>query len=254
MGLGCSGEVSDASFYTMAEQPTIGNISWRNRRGLHLYYRFRDNIWFVCNDSDECMHSIVTDIQTHSTCFELKVEGWSSSSTTMLDARIYLEASSTSSFRCMYARKPTSIWRPLGSTSMHPMRIHQQWPLHELDRVSRRCTRLTDRQRCMRVFLRRFLNSSPHHIAVKAMQAHIRGITQIAGFSTSRVRDIVKPSWLVVPFHFAWSNAKLSRRFNVQATSPRRTLQVRISWKLGGPHLYRVLRAITSHLGGSRGR
>jgi hypothetical protein len=154
--------------------------------------------------------------------------------------------------------KATSIWRPLASSSNHPKGIHMTWPISYLQRIVNRSQCLFDAKRFCREFLRRFMQASPMHIAIPGMQLYIRDICLTKPTRKTREESPLLVSWLVLPYKLSWVTAGLPALIRETCKMSGSQAEIKISWKLGDPHLSSVIRstvkerAVDKHREGGR--
>ena len=133
----CSGEVSDAAFYHMAERTCLPLPSVRRKFQISFYGRYKDDLFLVCGASRTEFAALMSCLRAQSREFKINVNSISNHSAAMLDVQIFKGASfvdrSKLSFR--FYRKPTSIWRPLDIDSYHCPSVHMSWPIAYLSRV-----------------------------------------------------------------------------------------------------------------------
>ena len=85
MGIECSGDVSDVSFYELAEITFVLVPEVIQKYHLEFYARFRDDIIVILGGDGDSRREFVDVFKRHSRFFKLKVESISAVSAVMLD-------------------------------------------------------------------------------------------------------------------------------------------------------------------------
>ena len=133
-------------------------------------------------------------------------------------------------------RKPTSIWRPLSSTSHHPQAIHKTWPIQQVIRYASRSTNHHSLMEFLAGFLEEFEEHCPEHVALSSLQAFCKSPYS----HRSRRARPERSSWLVMPFHAEMAKCGLSGSLRKVSNE-----QIGISWSLGGTHLGQLLKSLS---------
>ena len=125
--------------------------------------------------------------------------------------------------------KPTSIWRPLSPESMHPVTVHEHWPISQCARISKR---FSDTKQ-----------------AATAVADFKHQLSLINGVTIGEVANLPKPkqitSWIVLPFTYVLGNSRISSvvsRLNIPNSLSSVFGRIRISWKLANKRLMHMLR------------
>ena len=229
MGMSASGDVADASFYTLAEKPFILQPSTRRRYRILFYARFKDDGFMIVDPDDGvcALRDMLEDFKTHAAPFRIKLESISKTSCQMLD----LSFTKGDGGRLDYSlyKKQTSIWQPLSSESMHSYSIHKHWPLAQCKRIRGRFSRKADGE--------------------SAVQSFKREMFSVCG---KNIEEIVCPnrlkqtaSWMVLPYCFELGSLQI-QRFLSSVKVPKELTDlfgsVKVSWRLGSKHLIHLLR------------
>ena len=143
MGLGCSGEVSDVTYWDLAERPFACTPEATSKYSLHYYGRFKDDGIIILSCDRTLRLEFCRNLKLHSDFFKIKFESLSDSSAIFLDTEIYKVG--TPEGQCRFENrifvKATSLWQPLSCTSVHPSHIHRGWPQAQLTRFRRRAAK-----------------------------------------------------------------------------------------------------------------
>ena len=151
MGLLCSGELADASFHSMVEEPFATRPRVQHEYGAKLYCRFKDDglIVFRGRSSSSTQGLFLREMMRRSRFFKIKLESRTVHSTIMLDVELKKDdewrRSGRLSFYCH--SKPSTIFSPLSISSAHPYHVHLAWPnamTHRLRTLS--CTQSAARK------------------------------------------------------------------------------------------------------------
>ena len=125
--------------------------------------------------------------------------------------------------------KPTSIWRPLSPESMHPVTVHEHWPINQCARIRKRFSDAFLAEKAVQKFECELLKVSGAAVGIKAFVTRTKAQT----------------SWLVLPFDFVLGGSKISSVVSdIHVPESLRSVfsQVRVSWKLGNKRLMHLLR------------
>ena len=254
MGMICSGDVSDVALWQCMESTTVDCQEWRKEHGVFLYCRYRDDILMVIDDDDQVRDRVMSALSKKSSVFTLELENESKvCGVSMLDCFVskrWLHPDSRDAVLFVKPfTKPTSIWRPLCSTSLHPDRVHLSWPVTFLQRLESRASyHKHAKQACVR-FASRFLSQCPGHIVAQdlirnARNARRRPCTLVPRHERqSGSRDC---SWLVLPYRRAWESSTLKRDLARLADVFYDLPSPRIAWSKGGKHHVSLLTGLNS--------
>ena len=125
--------------------------------------------------------------------------------------------------------KPSSIWKPLGQDSNHPISVHRHWPRAQLNRIRSRFS----------------LEQEGEEAADKFRQLY----TMAFGYAIDEAQTLSRPkpntSWMVLPYSLCVGG--LQKRVSTLAVPSGLLFErVRLSWRLGGKHLIHLLRGFCS--------
>ena len=197
MGLICSGEISDWTFFADAEENFVLDEGVRTRFGIVLYLRFKDDIFVVLEAEDDVVTTFLEEFQALAGDFVLKLDADSTSSVEMLDLTISKGAmwSRSGVLDTAVYIKPTANSIPLSSESFHAPSVHS-WPLERIKHFFRISSAIGAAKATSRSFLAKLLKHDPlHPIAIRAESA-IRGSSRACCDFVKRTRP---SSWL--PLH-----------------------------------------------------
>jgi len=236
-----SGDISDAAFYKMVEDPVTLNPDFRRTFGLKYWNRFKDDIWCIIA-GDTPVTKFMSILRSNSRFFKLQVEDLVTLSN-LADRWIpFLDVEMTVEYRdglVQFAyrpyRKPTSLWRPLSWSSCHLPSIHSSWPTSFLMRLARLSSTTAFREEAWLKFRNELRIMSPGHPGIDAMPVSI-----------SRRRNLKTPtSRMIVPYSHLWCESdfdKLLTKFDFSMESFSMP-KVRTGYRLGGTHLFRLLKS-----------
>lgn len=137
MGLSCAGDLSNVTYYSLAEKDFVCLESTRAKYGIIMYMRYMDDILIV-NDG-QSFYELFAAMKIKAQYFELKAEEVSMQGVRFLDLYIHKgprhKASRLLDYRV--ARKETHIGRPLAPSSAHHPAVHYSWLVALLRRAER---------------------------------------------------------------------------------------------------------------------
>ena len=123
MGLLCSGELCDSTFYKTVEEQILGNL---DRWGVIGYFRFRDDILVIIDSPYTTRLDFVYSLKAKSTVWQLKVETVSRSEVCFLDMRIF-KGERWHATKCLDVtiyHKEAAQKQILATHSLHPPHTH----------------------------------------------------------------------------------------------------------------------------------
>ena len=239
MGLKCSGEVSDGCFLQMAEIPFVLRREIRDRYSIHFYCRFKDDILCIMSGTPATRREFLGKFRSFSKFFELELEDLSNEGVPMLDVWVKrTDDSNKSAIATGLYVKPSSISKPLASTSMHPSYIHHHWPMSQRHRFQRLCSTQDEVELHTRSLVERLKFGDGSPIAIAALCCPT---LPAKPSRTAKGSD----SWLVLPYRFVWRNAGFSRFLysifdkyaDILHARGLNVYRARLSWSLGTSHL-----------------
>jgi hypothetical protein len=248
MGLLPSGDISDACLTHMGERPSVLNQQFREHFGLIFYFRFKDDLLFAIDnpDTDERTRCIEA-FRGFANFFKIEIEAVATvqryhdegRSIPFLDVALYPVPIANGNY-LLHVKpysKPTSLWTPLNYTSNHNPAVHRMWPFGYLQRLRDHCSDDSIYEETKTAFLRKLRIFAPGH----------PGSYPKPG--VSRHRGPQSPTcYCVIPYHPMWYASPLNSicaemdSILKANNSPR----IRISWRLGGSHLFRLVQAYNS--------
>ena len=156
----------------------------------------------------------------------------------MLDLEIQLTESRH--IRILPYRKPTSQWQPLSHESQHPWSVHTTSPKSLMKRYALLSSDARALRNVEHTFRSLFAARCPEHPVLHDSVTH---------FAPKRICRKIR--WLILPYRAEWASA----RFNAALACMNQRLceycmrkslpfvQYRIGWRLGSPHLWRVVKS-----------
>ena len=246
MGMICSGEVSDASFYQLAERRWLQDDEYKSMIGLAAYFRFKDDIIAFFDGLQQDRDRFLRDLSTWARPFSLELESVSSQEIPFLDVKVHKRAGfsgGTLDYRVHVKR--SSQWIPLGDDSLHPPSVHRAWPAAMISRYYRLCSNADVARSHAADFARRLRAAGTSSSITEALfhnSPTVRSVQQsnFVGPPQARVMHVV------FPFFRVWHNASIPAilgRLNAR-WSGMSGYSLRASWKLGDRHLLTRLVAL----------
>ena len=239
MGLICSGEVSDISFYELAEKRYAVAPAVQTRNHIHWYGRFKDDGLIIISGDFRSRKAFLNEFQRLAKPFEISIECMSRDSVDMLDVTLYKGARWRATGILDYKPyvKESSQWVPLSPESAHPPHVHTSWPVAQVRRLERRCSN--------RIQARESVSNFTCKLSACTGQGLFLNDPRPPKQRTQCYR-------LVIPFAWEWHLARvpsLVRRLYSQwrARLPA-ARETKVSWRLGGTHLVHVLRKLNGHI------
>ena len=127
MGLQCSGELVDSTFFKTVEEGILPQLDrWR----IVGYFRFKDDILVICDSPREVLLDFVSTLKKASSVWKLKVESVTQTEARFLDLRLFKGARwlATGCLDSSINRKVTAQKHPVAIHSLHPPHTHLSWP------------------------------------------------------------------------------------------------------------------------------
>ena len=232
MGMNMSGEVSDETYHNLAEtwaaSPEVRRIF-----GIKYYGRFKDDILVLIDNSlSECTR-FVHLLRQKSKYFQLDVESVSKSVCVMLDVQLVkVPAAGGYAIKSVAYTKPTSIWSPLSSLSMHAWHTPLAWPDAYIQRLEDICSQNRDYIRCKKQFLQRLAEKCQSHAFLRNASTR----KPCNKFLSSPPNKNSRTLYAVMPFFFGYDVAKFHDDLQTSCKKWSRNARFTISWALGGTH------------------
>ena len=159
----------------------------------------------------------------------------------MLDLHINKTNSScgSSSFAVSVHVKSTAQGCTLSDRSMHLPSIHYTWPLARFRHFEQITTGVKIARAAQECFYRKLVSDCPQHMCIASLRDRLQGRSR--SFSKKAANPV--GSWLVIPYHPAWHQARLGTEIRSICEDfgdvGLREFVPNISWSLGGIHLWR---------------
>ena len=231
MGMIASGHISDAVLYSSLERDLMLKPSVRRRYSISFYARFRDDIIVFSHASLDDLRSLISNMRTATHPFVLKLESVSKTQCQMLDVNVgFRFPAGGGSGHCHFSlfTKPSSIWQPLGPSSMHPLSIHLHWPRAQCKRIRSRYSSELEGEVAANAFKLRYFNLFGVRIDEPMSRPNL---------------PIQATSWIVLPYNFCLVLGGLTRIVTSFVFPDGFSFKrARLSWSLGGKHLIHLLR------------
>ena len=171
MGVECSGDTSDISFYELAEKTFVLQPEFQRKYHVEFYARFRDDIIVVLGGDSQNRVEFAQVFKTYSKYFKLKIESISMTSAVMLDLTLYKGkrfAASQVLDVAMFS-KATAQGVPLCHSSWHQPSIHMSWPLSRCLHYFRCTTSRISYIHAVSMLISKIAVSSPGHPCLAAL-------------------------------------------------------------------------------------
>ena len=237
MGLSCSGDLSNLTFWERAERGFTDSPDIRTKFMIFEYLRFYDDIFIVARDGGG-WKDFLKELSLRASFFKVELEGSSTTRIQMLDVSIYLGARYRASRKLDFVvcPKQTSIAVPLLPSSCHPTSVHRSWPRSTLQR----CTLLSnDRMACRTV---------KEGLLARWSAFDIQTTSTSEKPVSSRRQNALR---IIIPFSRVWGKAGLAKHFRsferrwmhvVARYSLEVPHRIGIAWSLAAPHLVTQIR------------
>ena len=243
MGMLCSGEISDACFYDLAEKEWACNQAVCARHGILFYARFKDDGFFIVDGLPEVWYEFAWEFKRRARFFEV-IFDVSHEDFNFLDLTFERRNVDSTQFTFDWVafRKPTTLWQPLSHTSHHPWHVHLGWPFAVEKRLRGHCKDPTRADSVVSIFTSSLRMRCPRH-------PFFTGDTR-RSFTGKPKSE--KASTIVVPFRLAWMLARISSILRANCALIRTAHwsmpQPRLAWKLSDRHLVHKLRSFSGHM------
>ena len=247
MGIGCSGDISNAAFFAMAERSWAVDPRIQASHGVCGYFRYMDDLLIVVNGTSLQRQKFLRGLRERARFFRIQVESITSESVDYLDLRIY---KGTRFHKTGYLDhevfvKPTSVWQPLRRSSFHPASVHDAWPAMMVQRYMRLCTDQHWAKTLIREFVRKMeaYGNPMNHIKIVKPCSQFEPPSPGSEFQRSR------QCRLILPYHPVWRKAGIlgiitslySKWCSVMSED---VPLPGIAWSLGNKHLMHDLRTL----------
>ena len=242
MGLSCSGEVCDATFYASVELALIPALP---EFSVFHYFRFKDDLMLIVGGNAISRFQLLSKMKGLSKVWALKVESIESDSCSFLDLQIS-KGPRWKRTKCLdicVFRKPSSQSQVLGSNSLHPAHVHRSWPAAMVKRAKRLCN--THKAVEQEILHLKQLVGARNGTAYAQMM--VRDVPQLPSHPKQTFEGYM--SRIIFPFHRDWWFGSLHStvkrvlldhsRSLVNATG--KAIHVQIAYKLAHPPLSSVL-------------
>lgn len=246
MGLRCSGELSDCTFFKLAEENFAVRADIQQRYSILFYCRFKDDGFFIIDAPRLQCLEFCEFLRRKSSYFRIVFDSVSLREATMLDTTFFKGPGWMKTGRLDYRLhvKDTRQWRPLMPSSAHPRMVHETWPVAEATRIAKRFSSFKIGKKTAHEFLQ-----SLHNVGIDTGTHHPK---------VSRSHFDHRPVLprLILPYCVEWASARLSQILGKVFRAHSSVLcgflpsgpPVQISWKLSGRHLVQKLRSFNTNV------
>ena len=198
MGLLCSGELCDSTFYKTVEEQILGNL---DRWGVIGYFRFRDDILVIIDSPYTTRLDFVYSLKAKSTVWQLKVEAVSRSEVCFLDMCIF-KGERWHTTKCLDVtiyHKETAQKQILATHSLHPPHTHLSWPRSLIHRIFTLCNTRTYQFEELSRLKRMLADRCGMEHVLLVFDPPLRRAPKLACHDSRRVA-----SRLIIPYHREW--------------------------------------------------
>ena len=134
MGLCHSGDVMDFAFWQRCESKLLADkVKLLHTFGIYRYWRYRDDILIVAISACKA-RTFVDEVAAAGGHFKISVEEFGSSTARYLDLELTVAGTNIVT---RPAWKPTSLLRPLETSSAHPPSVHVSWPVSMMQNAAK---------------------------------------------------------------------------------------------------------------------
>ena len=247
MGSLLSGDASDLTFYSLCERPYALSPAARRSFGVCSYGRFKDDGLVVFNHCDQIRQdAFFREFRSRALPYVLTVDDMEPSRVSMLDVTFFKGQDFSVSHKLQFQLylKQTSVWRPLSPWSSHPWSVHASWPKSQEVRNGRRFSSSARAGDAVSKFWEDL---------VCAFGVSVRGDQATIKRNSVTISTQPKSLWMVLPHRLCWAQARIANVIS-KCLRPEDAFKttmgdIRLSWRLGSPHLCQVLKRINTELG-----
>lgn len=250
MGLISSSELSNATFYQLAEADFACCSEIQHRYGVHMYVRYEDDGFFIASGDRDLAVDFLQELKRRAQPFLVLAESVNSFACNMLDLRLWF--GNLGNVLHQVQPKVTSIYTPLAPSSKHRDSVHVSWP----DSMIKRAHSLCSNHSIARIAIQQLLDmwqpfgicvANRHHIDI-----FLTGLSSprdhAHSFSLDHYCIGIRNVRLILEHNDVWPRTKLTKflcQLNVAfASHGRGNFKFGIAWKLGGPHLVRKIQSL----------
>ena len=198
MGLQCSGELVDSTFFKTVEEGILPQLDrWR----IVGYFRFKDDILVISDSPREVLLDFVSTLKKASSVWKLKVESVSQTEARFLDLRLFKGARwlATGCLDISINHRVTAQKQPVATHSMHPPHTHLSWPRPLVHRINTLCnSRMYQLEELSRLKCMIAERCGWEHVSL--VFDHVRRRAPISNHSDVKV----VASRLMIPYHKEW--------------------------------------------------
>ena len=226
-GLLFSSEIIDSVFYNLVERNFLLIPSSRKQQKIKHYFRFRDDLFFIMDNTLGEHHIFERELASRSGLFRILRESMSFDEAIFLDVCIF-QGPRWTECTCLDYNihiKNTSIWTPLPPDSNHPVQVQHAWPKAQRERYKNRCY-----SKASKIRASNNLENEFDKVGILNIMKPVR-TRDPSTMQTSIV-------WLILPYKQVWALAAGLRSSHVY----KNMLQVRFGWKLGDNHVYQRIK------------
>ena len=155
MGLKHSGETADAALAVKSEINYACKRAVMEAHNILAFFRFRDDVLLIASDKNNrsLTRKYVKRYIELSDYFRVLCEEVSSTKITMLDIEVSIRGNK---FITAPTWKPTSLGIPLCTSSAHPKKVHEGWPIALIRRLGPLSSNLQNALRAKKLLVERF--------------------------------------------------------------------------------------------------
>ena len=215
MGLLMSSNVADAAFLHSTELQGLCLLRRpaKERFAVLNYFRFRDNLLFVCSPDFERIRSLKRNLEMNIHPYVGTLEEASHVGITFLDLNIVKDDrwQQTGKLTICPFLKPTALKQVLSMRSVHNPSTHLSWMKAYMFRLFKHSSSLTWFRTTKQIVLEKLREAGIDHATLIVLDKTTRftfpvPISCSSGDSNSGIKGHSRRFWIRMPFHPVWSS------------------------------------------------
>ena len=246
MGMRHSGAVSDAALFVKCEQLFAVRAEIMKLYGIDMFVRLKDDVWLLCHDR-KGFHEYFQLWKRKAGYYRLKCVELSRTKVTMLQVDVQFK---DSRIIAMPKFKTASLGPPLHHTSSHPAHVHRSWPAAVIQSFGNITLTVKEANDAKHTFIERLKQYRTPSKIIQSLQS----VDPIVVRQKDPAGKHRTNSWIVIPYHPAWSQGNLTKSVRYYVNDPGTQImhsgvcdvpRLRIAWRNGSPYAMHVIRQVT---------
>ena len=166
-------------FHQLVEQHVLTD-SYKQRYGLKLWLRFKDDIFFVIDSDYETRIQFVHEVKRLSEFFVIKIETISRVQIQMLDMVVFKgpRFAAVNKLDAGAHVKRTHQGSSLSHRSGHCPSVHMAWPLSRMQHFARICSSRVETRKAQDAFESKLMLECPEHPILKVLRSSRIGLRE----------------------------------------------------------------------------